>query len=134
MTLAHQLLPQVERRSAEGRPVPRPAAAEDADRSHRATTVAAAALRSKLLLILLHTHGPRPGRGRRRRRATHPATHGRGRDREVCGYSLYEVLDGRWLGTYLCTGNRSLYMQCNNYIPYITKSCIYSHLVRVKIF
>ena len=53
--LTHQLLSKVESGGAEGRPVPRPAAAEDADGSHRSPPATAAALRS-LLLVLVRLH------------------------------------------------------------------------------
>lgn len=52
LLVAHQLLSEVESRSAEGRPVPRPAAAEDADRPDRQRF--AVVLSCELLLILLH--------------------------------------------------------------------------------
>jgi hypothetical protein len=56
--LSHQLLSKVESGGAEGRPVPRPATAEDADHSHWPPATAAA-LRSLLLVLarLLHVSG-----------------------------------------------------------------------------
>jgi hypothetical protein len=107
---AHQLLSEVERGSAEGRPVPRPAAAEDADRSHRppsaaaAAAAAAAALLSKLLLVLLH--GSQTTRGRKERM----------RHQEerwwIFPYGVPSMADG-WVPIY---AHEIEHFACNNYI------------------